>query len=66
MNKISKFLAGMVTWTIMSYVYAYHAHVAPKSIYDEWASSLEFISVFFMIAYFIGIPILTALWMRDE
>ncbi len=64
--KFAKFLAGMVTWTIMSYVYAYYAHVAPESIYDEWVSSLEFISCLFMIAYFIGIPILTALWIRDE
>ena len=58
--KFAKFLAGMVTWTIMNYVYAYYAHVAPESIY------LEFISVFFMIAYFIGILILTSLWMADE
>ncbi len=64
MSKINKFLIGFGAWTVESYAFAYWAHVAPEGAYDDLGSSLEVISVLFMFACFIGIPILTALWMQ--
>ena len=66
MTKFAKFLVGLGAWTVGSYAYAYSAHIAPEGLYQDLGSSLEFISVFFMFAYFIGIPVLTTLWMCDE
>ena len=62
--KFLKISAGALLWTCSSYLFAYYAHVAPEGAYQDLGSSFEFISCLFMFAYFIGVPILTILWVR--
>ncbi len=66
MTKISKFLTGLAFWVPSSYMFAYWAHIAPEGVYSGTDSTLEIISVLFMLAFFVGIPILTALWIFYE
>lgn len=66
MSKINKFFIGFGVWSVESYAFAYWAHIAPEGIYSGIGSSLEVISVLFMFACFIGIPVITALWIKGE
>lgn len=66
MSKFNKFLTGFGTWIVTSYNFAYWAHVAPEGLYDDMGSSLEVISVLFMFAVFIGIPVVTGIWMLPK
>ena len=66
MSKFSKILAGMVVWVPSCYAFAFWAHIAPEGVYNGTGSSLEIVSMLFMFAYFVGVPILTALWIKDE
>ena len=66
MTKFAKFLAGLSVWVPSSYVFAYWTHIAPESVYSGATSSLEIISFLFMLAFFLGVPVLTSLWMYDE
>ena len=66
MNKVNKFLIGAGAWMVESYIFAYWAHIAPLGTNRDLGSSLEIISVLTMIAVFIGIPVVTALWMFTD
>ncbi len=46
--------------------YAFCAHRAPEGMYPGMGSSLEVAFVGFMIAYFIGVPIVTGIWITGK
>jgi hypothetical protein len=65
MNNLAKFIIGFTLWNLGVLMYATIVHHAPTSIYWEtgYASAFEIAGNMMMFAYFIGMPIITALWM---
>lgn len=65
-SKVNKFLIGFGLWITTTYNFAYWAHVAPEGLYKDMGSSLEVAGVGIMLAVFIGIPIVTGLWINQQ
>ena len=61
-----KILIGAAIWVSQTYLFALWTHIAPEGAYSGTGSSLEIASAAFMIASFIGVPILTCLWTLEK
>ena len=56
-------LIGWAVWTVGALTYAYHCTTYPNP--EDKELFFEIMLGFFAVAYFIGTPVLTGVWIHD-
>jgi hypothetical protein len=63
-----KFVIGFFAWNLGVWAWTLVVHSSPTGLYwdESYASALEIAGIMMAIAYFIGVPIITGLWIADS